>query len=97
MGRLSARVAFLCPRCSGHFDSASNLTSKSLPKEGDIGVCVQCAAPMRYLSDRAAEWLTYGDIDDMDNEIRVLLLKAIVAVLTMRPSQVQCVETAEPS
>jgi hypothetical protein len=52
---------------------------------------------MRYLSDRAAEWLTYGDIDDMDNEIRVLLLKAIVAVLTMRPSQVQCVETAEPS
>lgn len=44
----------VCPMCGGT-DGTGNITFKGKPKEGDVCICLGCAAFLRYKNDMTFE------------------------------------------
>jgi hypothetical protein len=60
------------------------------PNAGDLGLCLICAAPLRYTRTGGPQWLTYEELTAamQGPEMRDRLLTAMLLILTLRPSRV---------
>ena len=82
--RKPALLVFACPRCGAECDDATVMSSgQPKPLEDDVGVCLHCAAPMRYRAGAPPVLLTFQDVCDLDDDVRSLLLKTTLGILTM--------------
>ena len=67
-----------CPNCRTQLDCAGNLDGER-PKPGDVTVCVECAAPLRY-SDN----MTVRELTDLDfRDVPLLVLRQLDALQAM--------------
>lgn len=82
-----ALVVFPCPRCGHQLETASSpVTGRRLrPRDGEVGVCVKCAAPVELHAETAGRWLTAQEVAALPPGDLAALLVAIVSVLTSRP------------
>lgn len=71
-----------CPNCGHIFDSASAVKIEEAPKDGDLSVCVYCAAFLKFnpdlslslLSDEEFVELSYDNRKTLNN-VRISLIK----------------------
>jgi hypothetical protein len=64
------------------------------PTAGDLGLCLVCAAPLRYTQTGGPQWLTYEELTAAVKgpqaiELRGRLVTAMWLILTMRPSRIE--------
>jgi hypothetical protein len=85
-----------CGRCDYGMDNAALVDpdgSTRTPKPGDLGLCLVCAAPLRYTRTGGPQWLTYEELTAAMQEpksaaMRGRLVTAMLLILTLRPSRV---------
>jgi hypothetical protein len=85
-----------CGRCGYAIDDAIIESDHSIrkPKAGDLGLCLVCAAPLRYTRTGGPQWLTYEELTaavqgPKGADIRGRLVTAMLLILTLRPSRIQ--------
>jgi hypothetical protein len=84
-----------CGRCGYAIDDAIIESDHSIrkPNAGDLGLCLVCAAPLRYTQTGGPQWLTYEELTAAMQEpksaaMRGRLVTAMLLILTLRPSRV---------
>ncbi|MCP4900180.1 MAG: hypothetical protein GY906_24680 [bacterium] len=71
-----------CPHCKHHLDAATNLQSEERPAPGDMTVCINCAAILRF-DEKCMAVACDGIPDDMASQDRMFLEQAQKAVQRM--------------
>jgi hypothetical protein len=82
-----------CGRCGYAMDDAALVNpdgSTRTPEAGDVGLCLVCAAPLRYTRTGGPQWLTYDELTAAVQapDMRGRLVMAMLVILTLRPSRV---------
>ena len=70
---------FACWSCGKVMTAASHVDGKSVPKQGDISVCLDCAEAMT-LDDGAWRQLTDDELIDMELEDKKVLARMQILV-----------------
>lgn len=74
-----------CPVCSHEFDSASGVSKpEAIPKPGDLSICIECTAFLRYDDAMDMRLLTAEEIVDLDASVRGELVRARKEIKEMR-------------
>lgn len=73
-----------CPNCQYSLNASGDPATGAVPKAGDLSVCINCAAILRY-EDAALHLrsMTPDEIEALSDEERDDLAKHIAAVLTV--------------
>src|SRR5574341_1765995 len=104
--RMSVTIAFTCPRCGYSVTDAMRPAfgpwDNRPPQPGDLSLCIVCAAPLRWDDEHhEPRWLTADELHCQlrqgPRETVALLLRAMVAILTMRPSRCGAVRKPSPA
>lgn len=74
----------LCPNCQYSINASADPKTGAVPKPGDLSVCINCAACLRYSDDELhLRMMTPGEIDELSPEERNDLFRHVVVVLTL--------------
>lgn len=79
-----------CPKCGAAFDRHSQVTRQgdlpatpATPKQGDLSLCVHCAAVLAFDGSLRLVVAPAGAIDRLDAQTRQMLFRARAAILSV--------------
>lgn len=84
---MSAIPPTLCPVCGYGMDRATGaMSDESVPREGDIAICMSCGAALIYDADiRPTREATPEEIDRIDGQAGMHLLAAQILIRKRGP------------
>lgn len=73
-----------CPKCDCTIDAATSAdNTQSVPEEGDVSVCINCASMLIFKEDMTMRLMSKDEFMNLPQDITIMLVK-MVSKVTMQ-------------